>query len=107
VSNDDELDRLLREVNASLTGVAGASPPASSGQVAKATSSDPAPRGRVGSAARTGLVAGGVCGIGVGAVTFVLSWLPFIDNPVSSGLGAFAGAFLTGTALSFRRSPRS
>jgi hypothetical protein len=48
-------------------------------------------------------VAGVLCGTGVGAVTFVFAWLPFVDNPVSSGLGAFVGAFITGTALSWRR----
>ncbi len=109
MSNDDELDRLLREVDASLSGGAAASASSSTPATGKAPvpatrpTGDPAPRGRAGSALRTGVVSGAVCGVAVGASTFVLSWLPLIDNPVSSGLGAFVGAFLTGTVLSFRR----
>lgn len=104
MSGDDELERLLREVDATLTG--GAKPPATSGAVtpAKAAgSTETEPRGRAASAVRTGVVAGAVCGVGVGTLTFFLAWLPFIDNPVSSGMGAFVGAFLTGTVLGSRR----
>jgi hypothetical protein len=41
-----------------------------------------------------------VSGAVVGTGTFLLAWLPFIDNPFSSAAGAFLGAFATGTALS-------
>lgn len=99
MSQDDEIERLLREVDALSTGSGKPAVPAStaSGQVAAtATSSG-------GRAVRTGLVAGAVCGLGVGTATFLLQWLPLIDNPFSSAAGAFVGAFLTGTVLSWRR----
>jgi hypothetical protein len=107
MSGDDELERLLREVDATLTGPAKV--PATQGAASPATTpttgSPPARRGRVATGLRTGAVAGVVCGAGVGATTFFLSWLPLIDNPLSSGMGAFVGAFLTGAVLGARRPP--
>jgi hypothetical protein len=99
VSGDDELERLLREVDATMSGRPA---PAPDRGAVPARSGESAP-GRGGRAVRTGLVAGAVCGAGVGTMTFLFAWLPFIDNPVSSGMGAFVGAFLTGSVLSFRR----
>jgi hypothetical protein len=99
VSGDDELERLLREVDATLSGKP--APVAARGGVPART--DEPQTGRGGRALRTGLVAGAVCGAGVGTMTFLFAWLPFIDNPVSSGMGAFVGAFLTGSVLAFRR----
>jgi hypothetical protein len=51
---------------------------------------------------RTGGIAGLVCGAGVFGLTFLFQWLPLVDHPVSSGAGAFVGAFLTGAFLSVR-----
>jgi F0F1-type ATP synthase assembly protein I len=107
MSGDDELDRLLREVDASLAGSSGgASTPAKRQDAAPATrsSADAAQGGsRTGRALRTGLVAGVVSGAVVGTGTFLLAWLPLIDNPISSAMGAFVGAFGTGAVLSFTR----
>lgn len=99
MSNDDELERLLREVDASLAG--GKAAPAGR-EVARASSATPAKRGRVGGALRTGAVAGVVCGAGVTVATWLFSWLPFDQAPLNAGGGAFVGAFLTGAVLSFR-----
>ena len=99
MSQDDEIERLLREVDALNTGTGKSATP-----VPKAPGSAPATTSSSGGRAlRTGLVAGAVCGVGVGTVTFLLQWLPLIDNPLSSAGGAFVGAFLTGTVLSWRR----
>ncbi len=100
MSGDDEIERLLREVDAMSSGKK-AEPPAtrSPGSTAPGDGGGLSP-------VATGLVAGVVCGVGVGTTTFLLSWLPLIDNPVSSAGGAFVGAFLTGTVLSWRRRRR-
>jgi hypothetical protein len=102
MGDNDEIDRLLREVDASLTGAASA--PSSRGQVAPRTSSEVS----TSEAASTGVgplpkavIAAAVCGGVVFTATFFLQWLPLIDNPVSSGLGAALGAFFT--ALVFGR----
>lgn len=100
MSGDDELDRLLREVEASMSGTPAKRPESAP---APPQSSAPAKQGRWGRALRTGVVAGAVCGVVVGTGTFLLAWLPFIDNPVSSAMGAFVGAFATGTALTAAR----
>ncbi len=99
MSNDDELERLLREVDASLAGGKAAAP--AGRELAKAPSA-PAQHGRVGGALRTGAVAGVVCGAGVTVATWLFSWLPFDQAPLNAGGGAFVGAFLTGAVLSFR-----
>ena len=98
MASDDELERLLREVDASLSG----SSSAPKREVAQASPEAASP-GRVGRALRTGAVAGVVSGAVVGTATFLLAWLPFIDNPVSSAMGAFVGAFGTGAVLSATR----
>ncbi len=100
MSNDDELDRLLREVDASLAGGKAAGAPAGR-EVAK-PSSAPAEHGRFGGSLRTGAIAGVVCGTGVTVATWLFSWLPFDQAPLNAGGGAFVGAFLTGAVLSFR-----
>jgi hypothetical protein len=106
MSGDDELERLLREVDASLAGPSKVPATQGPSQVPASTQSggaDAAPRGRVATGLRTGVIAGAVCGAGVGTLTFFFAWLPFVENPVSSGMGAFVGAFLTGTVLGARR----
>ena len=98
MSNDDELERLLREVDATLSGKQPAKP---GSEVAK-PSAAPAERGRFGGALRTGAIAGVVCGTGVTVATWLVSWLPFDQSPLNAGGGAFVGAFLTGVVLSLR-----
>ena len=99
MSDDDEIERLLREIDGNL----GRTPAPKRGEVAApAPSATPAERGRIGGALRTGVVAGAVCGVGVSVVTFLISWLPFDQSPMNAGGGAFVGAFLTGTVLSLR-----
>ncbi len=100
MSGDDELDRLLREVEATMSGKPAA--PASGAPSKEVAATKPAP-GRWGRSLRTGVVAGVVCSAVVGTGTFLLAWLPFIDNPISSAAGAFVGAFATGTALTAAR----
>lgn len=102
MSSDDELERLLREVDASLSGTS-PSPAASARKGEVARTPEPAPPGRTGRALRTGAVAGVVSAAVVGTTTFLFAWLPFIDNPVSSAMGAFVGAFGTGAVLSATR----
>lgn len=97
MSGDDELERLLREVDASMSGTP-ATPARAAASKEVATSAEAS--GRWGRPLRTGLVAGVVSGVVVGTGTFLLAWLPFIDNPVSSAAGAFLGAFATGATLS-------
>ena len=95
MSGDDDIEKLLREVDA-LSAGGQAKPPATR------SAKDPAPKARGGSPVRTGLIAGVVCGVGVGTATFLLQWLPLVGNPFNSAAGAFIGAFVTGTAVSWR-----
>jgi hypothetical protein len=99
MSNDDELERLLREVDASLSG--GAVAP-KGGQVAKPAATDGAARAAGRSPVRTGLVAGAASGVVVLVGATLLSILPGDQAPFQAGLGAFVGAFLTGAVLSLR-----
>lgn len=96
MSGDDEIERLLREVDAMNTGTSKTPAPRPTGSAPAKDDGGLSPVG-------TGLVAGVVCGAGVGTFTFLFQWLPLIDNPVSSAGGAFVGAFLTGTVLAWRR----
>jgi len=100
MSNDDELERLLREVDASLSGATSGAVAPKRGEVATTTSSTQ--RSRPSVALRTGAVAGGVCGVGVFVGATLLSWLPWNLAAFQSGIGAFVGAFLTGAVLSLR-----
>jgi len=105
MGENDEIERLLREVDANLT--AAASPPSTRGQVAPRSSS--AVGTPEGTSTGVGLlpkaaIAATVCGGVVFTATFFLQWLPLIDNPVSSGLGAAVGAFFTALVLGRRSS---
>jgi len=103
MSNDDELERLLREVDASLSAGSAAST-GKGGEVARRPAADaPATRSRTGGALRTGTIAGAVCGVGVFVGTTLISWLPGDQAAFQSGVGAFVGAFVTGAFLSLRR----
>jgi hypothetical protein len=100
MSSDDEIQRLLAEIDGAGLG---ATPAQKRGEVARQPApAAPADRGRVGGALRTGVMAGAVCGAGVSVVTFLFSWLPFDQSPINAGGGAFVGAFLTGVVLSLR-----
>jgi hypothetical protein len=104
MSDDDELERLLREVDSTLSGKPAPRSGRSSSAVSKPSSDDAvAPRGRFAGGVRTGTIAGVVCGGVVTVATFMFQWLPIVENPVSSGLGAFVGAFATGLALTAAR----
>jgi len=104
MSSDDDIERLLREVESTMSGQ-GAKPAAQSGEMAKSTSNakanatDEVAARPGGTTLRTAVVAAIVCGLGVFGFTFFFQWLPIIDNPISSGLGAGVGAFLTALAL--------
>ena len=104
MSSDDDIERLLREVESTMSGQ-GAKPAAQSGEMAKSTSNanakatDEVAARSGGTTLRTAVVAAIVCGLGVFGFTFFFQWLPIIDNPISSGLGAGVGAFLTALAL--------
>jgi len=101
MSNDDELERLLREVDASLSGATSGAVAPKRGEVATTPASS-TQRSRPGIALRTGAVAGGVCGVGVFVGATLLSWLPGDQAAFQSGIGAFVGAFVTGAVLSLR-----
>jgi hypothetical protein len=101
MSNNDDIEKLLREVDANLTGT-GRSPapvvPAGSKALSKNDSASS------GSGVLTkALIAAAICGGLVFTATFFLQWLPLVDNPLSSGLGAAVGAFLTALVLGRRR----
>lgn len=80
MSNDDEIERLLREVN-NVTG-SGAQPPAPRQDADVAKTSE-------GSSAAVVLVISAVIGI----VGWVLGFLPFV-NGMWLGIGGFLGSFL-------------
>jgi hypothetical protein len=102
MSNDDELERLLREVDASLSGATSGAVAPKRGEVATTPPASSTQRSRPGIALRTGAVAGGVCGVGVFVGATLLSWLPGDQAAFQSGIGAFVGAFVTGAVLSMR-----
>jgi hypothetical protein len=101
-SGDDDLDRLLREVDAMTSG----KPAPAAGKAAAV------PRGKsvansddkksMSEIARTGVIAGAVSGVVVGTLVFLLQWLPLIGHPISSALAAFAGAFFTAVFFGYR-----
>lgn len=107
-SGGDDIDKLLRELDAMEGSGAAATPAANRSQVAPTSSSAPASRqaGETKGKAKGGrvafaLVAAVVCGlVGAGAGMVlgpVLGWLPFLDFGFwSTGLGAALGGFLTG-----------
>ncbi len=98
MSGDDEIERLLREVDAMNSGKQ-AKPPARTDQ----SGSAPAREGL--SPVGTGVVAGIVSGVVVGGGALIVTLLPLLPDPspFTAGTGAFVGAFLTGTVLSWRR----
>jgi len=103
MSGDDDIERLLAEIDGNLAGSAAKPSSTGGGAVQPAAKpAAPAQRGRADAALRTGGIAAAVSGVAVFGATFFLQWLPIIDNPVSSGLGAAVGAFCTGAVLSFR-----
>jgi len=104
MSGDDDIERLLAEIDGSQTASRSAPATGSRGGAVQpaARAASPAVRGRAGSALRTGGIAAAASGAGVFGATFFLQALPLIDNPVSSGLGAAVGAFVTGALLSLR-----
>ncbi len=102
MSQNDDIEKLLRDVDASLGQPTTSKP---SGSVS------PRPRGDVSpnSATPTGVgplpkavIAAVVCGTVVFTATLFLQWLPLVDNPISSGLGAAVGAFFTALVLGRR-----
>ena len=103
MAGDEELERLLREVDASLAGKPSGAVEKSTGSQGKQVAKQDAQRGRLGTAARGALAAGAVVGVVLWAVAFFFSWLPGDQNPLSTGLGAFAGGFLTTFWFGLRR----
>ncbi|MCA0330146.1 MAG: hypothetical protein LCI03_09645 [Actinobacteria bacterium] len=101
MAGDDELERLLREVDATLSGTP-AKPAAAAGKEV-AGQRDAVPAGRVRRGLRTGLVAGAISGVVVGAGTFLIAWLPGTQSVTSAAVGAFLGAFGTGAVLAATR----
>jgi hypothetical protein len=87
---DDDIEKLLREVDSAL---GGARPARSGGAVQPASTSPAAPAPGPGrqplAAARRATGIGAAWGVGVGAVFWVL---PFVHS-ASGGLGAFVAAF--------------
>ena len=101
---DDDLERLLREVEAATSGTPArpSNVPATTGGSTPARAQGEAAGGRFGQALRTGASAGGAGAVVVFLFVFMLQWLPFIDNPFSSAVGAFVGGFLAGFYFRFR-----
>jgi hypothetical protein len=98
--SDDDIERLLREVDSALGSGSGGSPgrgSASSGGAVQPAASKPAARSAGAAGGREPLAAGlprataigAAWGVGVGGLFFVL---PFVHS-VSGGLGAFVAAF--------------
>jgi len=102
MSQNDDIEKLLRDVDANL-GKASASKP--TGSVSPRTRSDvssnSSPTGGIGALPKA-VIAAVVCGGVVFTATLFLQWLPLVDNPVSSGLGAAVGAFFTALVLGRR-----
>jgi hypothetical protein len=98
--SDDDIERLLREVDSALGSGSGGGPgrgSASSGGAVQPAASKPAARSAGAAGGREPLAAGlprataigAAWGVGVGGLFFVL---PFVHS-VSGGLGAFVAAF--------------
>jgi hypothetical protein len=84
---EDEIERLLREINAT-TGSTPAQPPATKPSAEVAKPDERASGGRLAFAV--------IAGVGLGGLTFVFSLLtPFTDN-FWTAAGAAGGAFVTG-----------
>lgn len=90
MANDDDIERLLREVEALESGGSAAKPPAKaqSNEVA-ATDTDEGGRSRT-SWALVAAAGGAAAGFIIGTL---LGFLPLVDG-LSTGLGAAVGAFL-------------
>ena len=101
-SDDDDLDRLLREVDAMASG----KPAPAAGKAAAVPSGAAAAhhddKKSMAEIARTGVVAGALSGVVIGTLVFLLQWLPFIGHPISSAMAAFGGAFFTAVFFGFR-----
>jgi hypothetical protein len=104
---DDDLERLLREVDASLSG--GATPSAPPNLPAKkgdrsprSTESDSGSGSRLSRATGAGVVAGATTGVVVFLVVFLFQWLPLVGHPFAAALGAFLAAFFTAAYLTFK-----
>jgi hypothetical protein len=105
--SDDDLERLMREVDASLSGGPASSSPAnlpakkSDGSPSE-KKTDSASESRLSRATGAGLVAGATTGVIVFVVVFLFQWLPLVGHPFAAALGAFIAAFITATYLTFK-----
>lgn len=103
---DDELERLMREVDATLAEGKGKSPaPSNLPATSKEKQASPkgsAPKGRLSRATRSGVVAGAATAAVLFVVVFLFQWLPLVGHPFAAALGAFIAAFVTATYLTYR-----
>lgn len=97
---DDDLERLLREVDASLS-AAPAKPsgvPATTGGATPARQQGEQAGGRFAVAVRAGLIGGAITG---GLVFLIFMLAPFV-GAWGPGVGAFVGGFLNGFYFKYR-----
>ncbi len=93
MSDNDDIERLLREIDATTSGSA-AQPPAPRQESSPATTPQKTPEKSKGSG--TGLAVSAVIGV-VGLILgSILGFLPYI-NGISLGLGGFLGAYIAWT----------